>query len=144
MAETEFIGKLHRYNPETNILEIKVSFMTPDKHKVLEDQIVNTKMKKIKIIGGVESNVTYLQQKGYYKLIDNIMKGLKITTTSDNRMEFDEMVRQELFPTKEITLGDEITYRPKRMKEMSQREMSLVINRIINRYDFLDIKLQND
>lgn len=141
MSTFEYFGKIVSFDMENSLISIRVDFITPEMQKELEDALVQDKMRKFKHSSVNTTSISYEQQKLFYYYITQILLKTDIEPTADNKLLLDEEIRKELFPVKYIDYGDRVVPRPKRMKEMNHREMARVLNRLLERYQYLNIEV---
>ena len=139
MSKFEYIGLPTYYNPETCELTIRVDFITPEMQGELEDAVKEGKSNKFTHKVFKKAGKSYEQQKFYYALLREILIKSDIMPFKENMEILDEEIRLELFPVDVVDFGDRQVPRPLRMKEMSHRQMARVIERVLERYSYLNI-----
>lgn len=144
MAWTEYLGQFLDYDPETNILQIQLSFITPEDQEKLEYGVLEKQDHKFKHRIKRTSSVSEQQRKCWYGSLRTIVIESELMPTAERLRKFDETMRKRCFPAHEIDLGDldegneEDIFVPKSMTEMSHEEMGGVIQSLHDLYDFID------
>ena len=137
MNDERFLGRILRYDPETNVLSIKVDFVTPEKQAVLEQIMKDNKSFSFSFRKPFRKQKTYEQLKKYFKMLSNILIKLDIASDAENVKAFDESVKRRAFDCQTLHIMDqEIPLLPSKA-EMSVEEMMYLIQYVDENYGAL-------
>lgn len=137
MSDERFLGRILRYDPQSNILSIKVDFLTPEKQAVIEQIATDNKPFSFSFRKPYRKQKTYEQLKKYYKTLSNILIKLDIASNSENVKAFDESIKRRAFDCQTLHIMDkEIPLLPSKA-EMSVEEMMYLIQYVDENYGAL-------
>ena len=134
MSDERFLGRILRYDPTSNVLTIKVDFLTPEKQAVIESIISDNKSFSFSFRKPFRKQKTYEQLKKYYRLIALILQKLEIASDSENVKALDESIKRRAFDCQTLHIMDqEIPLLPSKA-EMNVEEMSYLIQYVLENY----------
>ena len=134
MSDERFLGRILRYDPISNVLTIKVDFLTPEKQAVIESIISDNKSFSFSFRKPFRKQKTYEQLKKYYRLIALILQKLEIASDSENVKALDESIKRRAFDCQTLHIMDqEIPLLPSKA-EMNAEEMSYLIQYVLENY----------
>ncbi len=142
MAFSEYLGEFLEYDIETNILKIKISFITPEEQAKLEKGVLEQQQHKFKHMVKNSSSVSQQQRECWYGSLRTIILKAELLPNAKMMAVFNDRMRRAHFPAIDIEFGslgnNESIPDPKRMREMSHEEMGNAIQALHNKYDEID------
>jgi len=136
--DTMYMGKIVKYNGLDNEITIGIEFITPEDIYYIEQLIKEGEVHKFTHKLARTGGKSYKLQKAYYGSLSLILTSQGIDASSSNMQYFDESIRRELFPAKELVMEDKIIHAPKRMRDMTHEELFDRIIRLQERYDHVN------
>ena len=142
MAQIELLSKILNLDLENHELLLKIEFITPELLIQLEEFFKKQNDIKVSVKSFTIDSITDKQRKAWYASLKTILQHYEIIPSGENMDYFDRRMREKFFPIAKIDIGildkNDAPPEPKRMKEMSMREMNRALMRLWEMYDIVN------
>jgi len=130
----KFLGHIIDYDPKSDILMIKIDFVSYDKQKIIEDLYTNKSEFSFWFKKPFRRLKTYPQLKKYFRLLKEILIKAEIFPDSDTMRTLDIEVKKSILPCKQIDIDGHIIPVVPSKAEMTVDEASYLIQEVMDRY----------
>lgn len=134
MEKNRFLGHILSFNPETNILSIKVDFLDPEKQEIIEKIAIEKSVFSFWFTRPFTKSKTYKQLRYYFRLLKKIVVGFGVQPTAEVIKALDIEHKKRCFPAQNIDLGNQIIPVVKSKADMSLEEMIYLITELKETY----------
>jgi len=131
------VSEIISYNVHTNILTVKLGFVTPEKQKVIEELTIEKKGFGMMITKPFRQMKTYLQLKKLFALYKQVLLKLEIYPTAEVMKAMDDSFKDRCFPPNIIGVGGQQIPVRKSKADMTIEELSYMIQTFIDDYEEL-------
>lgn len=128
----KLLGKIISFNPVTNEIMLKLSFISPEIQSYIEDILTDEEQKPFKISfnSNKRLSITYKQQKQFFVDLTKILLAMDIYPDSEHKKAYYEHLKESLFPVKYVNFGDkEIPLPPSSLMDLTIDEANEVIQK---------------
>jgi hypothetical protein len=134
MSIDRFLGHIIDYDPKTDVLMIKVDFLSYDKQQIIEDMFQNKTVFSFWFKKPFRRMKTYLQLKKYFQLLKQILINNEIDPVSDNIRTFDIEMKKSILPCKQMELNGNIIPVIPSKADLDIDTMKFLIQEVMERY----------